>query len=195
MEINNTSLKLEAVKTRINSLESTRVLFTYIFTVISGIFLLYSFIPQNNTPSNYIEWIVILFICTSIGTMLGFFSLTDAIHNYSKWIEYSSILKQSCEPEKSLLRAMSSDNYSYGILRWTLIFLFGLLIFIAGNFQSKINFWMLVGLWVTASLFLIRCYAISHYPVKLKTIWKFFCFGQAYESWKKQIEDALPDNK
>jgi hypothetical protein len=185
-------IKLETIKVRINSLGSTRVLFSFIFTVISGIFLLYLNLTKGSPiPYNYIELIVLLFICTSVGTILGFFSLTDAIHNYSKYLEYSSILKQDCEPEKSLLRAMSADNYSYGILRWTLIFLFGLVIFIAGSFQTKINFWILTGCWTIASLFLLRCYAISHYPVKPKTIWKFFYFGQAYENWEKQIKDAI----
>ncbi len=208
MGVNNIDLKLETIKTRINSLESTRVLFSFIFTVISGIFLFYLNLRQGNTPpsNNYIEWIVILFICTSVGTILGFFSLTDAIHNYSKWLEYSSILKQDCEPEKSHLRAMSADNYSYGILRWTLIFLFGLVIFIAGSFLSKINFWILIGFWIIASSFLLYCYAISHYSVKPKTIWKFFYarlktvrkffyIKQDYDNWKKQIKDALKDNE
>jgi CHASE2 domain-containing sensor protein len=86
---------------------------------------------------------------------------------------------------------MSADNYSYGILRWTIIFLFGLVIFIAGSFQSKINLYMLIVCWVIASLFLLRCYAISHYPVKPKTIFKFFYFGQAYANWEKQIKDAM----
>lgn len=128
------SQEIDAIKVRIESLSANRNLFAILFTIESAILTLI----VNQLLPLLIGWrlflTVLLFASTIVAMLLGIFALTDSIHAYSKYSEYSfmwnsnvhyQFYREKYEPtrpeseiikdrvDKALWNALEADDYGY----------------------------------------------------------------------------------
>jgi hypothetical protein len=162
----------------------------------------------QDIPWGFDPFVVVLIVLTDLFFLLAAFLLTDAIHNYSKILEYAEPVMPSSSGQSSLrahLRALGADDLSYFYLRHGLICLIAALLLCAPNVFVPSWLWHSFGIHLAvalacygaALLIVFRCYQVSHCvasrgiirePPFAESMRRFLSAGR----WKDAAIDALP---
>lgn len=183
---------VDAVKTRVESLSHTRTLIGVGGSILTGLSVGAAAAGQALSVASEgseglrlqvqcIPWgldpfVVVFVVLTDLFFLLSLFTLTDAIHNYSKVLEYMvpGLFPGGCR--KSGLahrRALAADDLSYFFVRWGIVFLVATLLLcvpvtlLASPLaQSKTLHFVAAGLCLLAALSVVFvCYDASHCEV------------------------------
>lgn len=180
------------IKLRIESLQHTRQLITFLAGGLTGVYTIVGLFSANlevfcgagqalwswfSTGWSVLALGLLLTLgATNICLILSVFLLTDSIHNYSKILEYrQSDLFAGTSDEATLAhhRALAADDLSYYYLRVGIFFLvFNLLLAVltVGTLPiPSLPFYAapigIMGCALVAFFLVLRCYRVSHYKV------------------------------
>jgi hypothetical protein len=205
---------VEVIKVRIESLQHTRQLVTFLAGGLTGVYTVIGLFSANLETfygSGQALWswlstgwsVLVLGLLLTLGAtniclILSVFLLTDSIHNYSKILEYrQSDLFADANDEAILAhhRALSADDLSYYYLRVGMFFLvFNLLLALLTVGSLPIPSLPLyvasIGILICAlvAFFLVLgCYRVSHYKVPEYSLGKAILRFWNPRRWRKAV--------
>ncbi len=126
------SQRTNTIKLRIDSLKANRVFITALFTIISALStIIFDYFKNNlNSLGIPILWILLTLICM----LYSMFTITDSIHFYTKYLEYSYCWVDEVHGEaygidnkegKAIFdyqRALEADDVGYFYMKLSILF-------------------------------------------------------------------------
>ncbi|MDY7040986.1 MAG: hypothetical protein SVX38_08995 [Chloroflexota bacterium] len=205
---------VETIKVRIESLQHTRQLITFLAGGLTGVYTVIGLLSANleaffGSGQTLWSWlstgwsVLVLGLLLTLGStnicfILSVFLLTDSIHNYSKILEYRQGDLFADTNDEAILahhRALAADDLSYYYLRVGVFFLvFNLLLAMLTVVtlpMPSLPFYVApIGVLVCAlvAFFLVlRCYRVSHYKVPEHSLGK--AIGRFWNSrrWRNAV--------
>ncbi len=124
--------RTNTIQLRIDSLKANRVFITALFTIISAIsaIIFDSFMDNLDILGITILWILLTLICM----LYSMFTITDSIHFYTKYLEYSycwmnevhgeayGIDNKECKAILDYQRALEADDVGYFYMKFSILF-------------------------------------------------------------------------